>query len=221
MHGIKRKCVKPMAVWGVGLAAVLLCVSLVAGQGSSDAGPREGGPRDRGARENGPRENGPREGRARRGGEFSKERFIKHMLTYDKNGDGKIAKSEAPSRMKENFGRADQNADGFVDRKELDGVAQDIAKRGGPRRGDRPNDKPSDRPNKAIDKPDDAKKTEALPLQGEGTIDDGLVAVSATKLGGIAWFATLDPALAEAKRTGKPILLLSAAPHCHDVSGIW
>lgn len=38
---------------------------------------------------------------------------------------------------------------------------------------------------------------------------------------GIAWFATLEPALAEAKRTGKPILYLSAAPHCGGISGIW
>ena len=39
--------------------------------------------------------------------------------------------------------------------------------------------------------------------------------------GGIQWFATLDSARAEAKRTGRPILLVSAAPHCSGVSGIW
>ena len=39
--------------------------------------------------------------------------------------------------------------------------------------------------------------------------------------GGIAWYGTLTSALAEAKRTGKPILLVSAAPHCHSISGIW
>lgn len=37
----------------------------------------------------------------------------------------------------------------------------------------------------------------------------------------IAWFGTWDRGLAEAKRTGRPILLISAAPHCHTVSGIW
>ena len=37
----------------------------------------------------------------------------------------------------------------------------------------------------------------------------------------IAWFATLASGLAEAKRTNRPILLVSAAPHCHDVPGIW
>ena len=37
----------------------------------------------------------------------------------------------------------------------------------------------------------------------------------------IAWFATLSRGLAEAKRTGKPILFVSAAPHCAGVSGMW
>lgn len=39
--------------------------------------------------------------------------------------------------------------------------------------------------------------------------------------GGIQWFATLDSGLQEARRTGQPILLVSAAPHCAGVSGIW
>jgi hypothetical protein len=38
---------------------------------------------------------------------------------------------------------------------------------------------------------------------------------------GIQWFATLDSGLHEAKRSGRPILLVSAAPHCAGVSGIW
>ena len=39
--------------------------------------------------------------------------------------------------------------------------------------------------------------------------------------GGIQWFATWESAKAEAARTGRPILLVSAAPHCAGVSGIW
>ncbi len=38
---------------------------------------------------------------------------------------------------------------------------------------------------------------------------------------GIQWFATWESGLDEASRTGKPILLVSAAPHCAGVSGIW
>lgn len=37
----------------------------------------------------------------------------------------------------------------------------------------------------------------------------------------IPWYATLSRGLAEAKRTGKPILFVSAAPHCAGVSGMW
>jgi Spy/CpxP family protein refolding chaperone len=39
--------------------------------------------------------------------------------------------------------------------------------------------------------------------------------------GGIQWFTTWKHGKAEAARTGRPILLLSAAPHCAGVSGIW
>ena len=38
---------------------------------------------------------------------------------------------------------------------------------------------------------------------------------------GIAWFGTWESGLAEAKRTGRPILLMSAAPQCHGVPGMW
>ena len=38
---------------------------------------------------------------------------------------------------------------------------------------------------------------------------------------GIAWFGTWDGALAEAKRTDRPILLMSAAPMCREVPGVW
>jgi hypothetical protein len=38
---------------------------------------------------------------------------------------------------------------------------------------------------------------------------------------GIQWFATWESGLREAQRTGRPILLVAAAPHCAGVSGIW
>ena len=47
-------------------------------------------------------------------------------------------------------------------------------------------------------------------------------AATTTKDGAIIqWYATLDRGLAEAKRTGKPIMLVSGAPHCAGVSGMW
>jgi hypothetical protein len=37
----------------------------------------------------------------------------------------------------------------------------------------------------------------------------------------IQWYATWESGRAEAARTGRPILLVSGAPHCHHVSGMW
>jgi hypothetical protein len=39
--------------------------------------------------------------------------------------------------------------------------------------------------------------------------------------GGIVWFGTIKAGLAEARRTNRPILLMSAVPECHGVSGVW
>lgn len=48
-----------------------------------------------------------------------------------------------------------------------------------------------------------------------------LFLAAADEPAGIQWYATWDQAREEAARTGRPILLLSAAPQCHGVSGIW
>ncbi|MAE75899.1 MAG: hypothetical protein CMJ85_03395 [Planctomycetes bacterium] len=37
----------------------------------------------------------------------------------------------------------------------------------------------------------------------------------------VAWFGTWDRAKAAAKRTNRPILVVSAAPHCNKVPGVW
>ena len=39
--------------------------------------------------------------------------------------------------------------------------------------------------------------------------------------GKIAWHGTWKGGLAEAQRTGKPIMLVSAVPQCHSVPGVW
>ena len=38
---------------------------------------------------------------------------------------------------------------------------------------------------------------------------------------GIAWFGTWEEGVAEATRTGRPILLMSATPKCNGVPGMW
>jgi len=61
------------------------------------------------------------------------------------------------------------------------------------------------------DVPKDKKKGPPGPLQVE----------RAAVKGGIQWFATWDSGRREAQRSGRPILLVSAAPHCAGVSGVW
>jgi hypothetical protein len=39
--------------------------------------------------------------------------------------------------------------------------------------------------------------------------------------GGIAWYGTWEGGVAEARASARPILLMSAAPRCHDVPGMW
>ncbi|MEO1999666.1 MAG: hypothetical protein ABGZ17_30860 [Planctomycetaceae bacterium] len=49
----------------------------------------------------------------------------------------------------------------------------------------------------------------------------GSVPQSKQVVSGIAWYGVLQDGLAEAKRTGKPILLISAAAQCQGVPGMW
>jgi hypothetical protein len=61
----------------------------------------------------------------------------------------------------------------------------------------------------------------ACRAQGPGGPPGPLPGPLPSHQGGIVWFGTLRAGLAEAKRTNRPVLLISAAPHCHNVSGIW
>ena len=39
--------------------------------------------------------------------------------------------------------------------------------------------------------------------------------------GGIAWHGQWSEGVKIARKTGRPILLIAAAPHCKGISGIW
>jgi hypothetical protein len=47
------------------------------------------------------------------------------------------------------------------------------------------------------------------------------VATAAEPAVRIAWYGQLADGLAEAQRSGRPILLVSGAPQCHGVPGVW
>ena len=54
-----------------------------------------------------------------------------------------------------------------------------------------------------------------------GSSYGGSVPASRKVVSGIAWYGVLKDGLAEAKRTGKPILLVTAAAQCNGVPGMW
>ena len=58
----------------------------------------------------------------------------------------------------------------------------------------------------------------AVPFFSSAQAEAPKVAVKAEK---IAWHGTWKGGLAEAQRTGKPIMLVSAVPQCHSVPGVW
>ena len=58
----------------------------------------------------------------------------------------------------------------------------------------------------------------AAPLFSNAQAEASKVAVKAEK---VAWHGTWKGGLAEAQRTGKPIMLVSAVPQCHSVPGVW
>ena len=59
-----------------------------------------------------------------------------------------------------------------------------------------------------------------LPPPG-GPSYGGSVPGSRELVSGIAWYGVLKDGLAEAKRTGKPILFITAAAQCRGVPGMW
>jgi len=88
--------------------------------------------------------------------------------------------------------------------------------RGGPPRGEGPPERggppdregPPDRPGRP--EPPDRREP-----------PDDQQSVNHAKPGAIQWFATWESGTKEARRSGRPILLVSAAPHCAGVPGVW
>ena len=94
---------------------------------------------------------------------------------------------------------------------------KDGGKKGGKKDGEKKGD------DKKGDKKDgDKKGDDDGPKKGKGRPEpENEQSKSDIVPSGIQWFATWDAGRAEANRTVKPILLVSAAPHCAGVSGIW
>ncbi len=54
------------------------------------------------------------------------------LAQFDKDGDGKISKEEAPERMRENFEKMDVNGDGLLDQSDFEAMRERFRQGGGP-----------------------------------------------------------------------------------------
>ncbi len=68
------------------------------------------------------------------GGKRSSE-MVDTLMSFDKDGDGKLSKEEVPERMQGLFARGDANSDGFLTREELTKMAESQAGSTSPQQG--------------------------------------------------------------------------------------
>jgi len=71
------------------------------------------------------------------GGSPGSEEMVSRMMSFDKDGDGKLSAAELPERMQGMMARADKNNDGLLTKEELTAAAppQGEGRGGGPRGG--------------------------------------------------------------------------------------
>src|SRR5262245_57613430 len=93
------------------------------GKGPGGKGPGGKGPGGPGGR--GPGGFGGRGGRG-----LSADQIVDHLMSFDKNKDGKITKDELPERMQALIARGDGNKDNVLDRDEVRKLAGDLARDG-------------------------------------------------------------------------------------------
>jgi len=98
--------------------------------------------------------------------------IMKYWQAMDKDGDKKLSRDEAQGRMKQNFDRLDSDSNGFIDRKELELLAERL--RGGSRRSGHPDTSGWD--NLFKDDLSNADKPE-----GVWTVTDGVLTASEDK----------------------------------------
>jgi multidrug resistance efflux pump len=89
-----------------------------------------GGPQSAPAQGSGPPTGGPARGGA--GGPPSgRGRGGMNLMSFDRDGDGKVSRDEVPEAMQPFFDRMDENGDGFIDAKEIEAMRQRFRGAGG------------------------------------------------------------------------------------------
>jgi hypothetical protein len=61
----------------------------------------------------------------------NREDMAARMMRWDANGDGRLARDEAPDRMRDHFDRIDTNGDGVIDADEIEAMAERMQQRRG------------------------------------------------------------------------------------------
>ena len=64
--------------------------------------------------------------------------LVRHVMTFDKDGDGKVTREELPERMHRLIELGDTNNDGALDRDELKQLAEKLRQTEAARAADRP-----------------------------------------------------------------------------------
>jgi hypothetical protein len=59
---------------------------------------------------------------------LSVDDMVEHLMSFDKNKDGKLTKDELPERMHDLIAKGDTNKDGALDKEEIKKLAADLAK---------------------------------------------------------------------------------------------
>jgi hypothetical protein len=76
---------------------------------------------------------GGRGGPGGRGGRgLTEDQIVERIMSFDKNGDGKITKDELPERMQDLIAKGDTNKDGALDKEEIKKLAATLAREGFP-----------------------------------------------------------------------------------------
>lgn len=134
------------------------------------------------------------------------------MEALDLDKDGKISAEEL-KKAPQSLLKLDKNGDGELTRDEIRPNRPGLGKGG-----------PEGKSGKGSKGGPEGKSTvpDRPPLENPDSNNQTRLQVSPNPLKeSIAWYTDLNAGLAEAKRTGKPILLMSAAPSCSGVSGVW
>ncbi len=74
-------------------------------------------------------------GPQRPGGPQTAEDFVKRLMGFDANEDGKVDADELPDQMKRILDRVDANEDGVIDEEEIKAMVERISRGGGGRGG--------------------------------------------------------------------------------------